>query len=310
MAKYTTLVRTICEVKSNTETKGLSNINDILDKSWDKIFTKNWEIFDESYREFLCKKILKSYYTREICAETVELWRLWLDAEMCRIMPYYNELYKTLLFEYNPLYTTDYTKIHKGNYKENTDATNSGSTKNNAEMNNTKSGTNTENETNSINDSTTTTKNATNTSTGTIKNDITKKDTNKFSDTPQGGLTGIEDDKYLTNATINDVTENNKSDTTANETIKDENKTVSNSGATRNKINEINEETTNTTNSSSTNSNSSNSNKNSFDEWSERICGKVDSTSYASIIKEFRDNIINIDNMIISELSCLFMQLW
>ena len=54
MSKYTTEVRFICEQKSGlTESVGFNNINNVLDKSWDKIFTKNWEIFDESYRKIL-----------------------------------------------------------------------------------------------------------------------------------------------------------------------------------------------------------------------------------------------------------------
>ena len=75
-ARYTTLLRDICEFYANSDTNGLNNINYILDKSWNIIFTNNWEIFDESYRKILCEKILRKYFTREICAETVELWKL------------------------------------------------------------------------------------------------------------------------------------------------------------------------------------------------------------------------------------------
>ena len=103
MSKYTTEVRYICEQKAGLqESVGFNNINSVLDKSWDKIFTTNWEIFDESYRKILCEKILRSYYTREICAETVGLWQLWLDATLCEIMPTYNQLYKTTVYEFNP----------------------------------------------------------------------------------------------------------------------------------------------------------------------------------------------------------------
>lgn len=57
MSKYTTEVRYICEQKAGLqESVGFNNINSVLDKSWDKIFTTNWEIFDESYRKILCEK--------------------------------------------------------------------------------------------------------------------------------------------------------------------------------------------------------------------------------------------------------------
>lgn len=130
MSKYTTEVRYICEQKAGLqESVGFNNINSVLDKSWDKIFTTNWEIFDESYRKILCEKILRSYYTREICAETVGLWQLWLDATLCEIMPTYNQLYKTTVYEFNPLYntniTTTFTKTTRGTDTKSGSTTNS-----------------------------------------------------------------------------------------------------------------------------------------------------------------------------------------
>ena len=38
---------------ATVEIGGFSNVEDILDKSWDKIFTNNWNIFDESYRKII-----------------------------------------------------------------------------------------------------------------------------------------------------------------------------------------------------------------------------------------------------------------
>ena len=82
MSKYTTEVRFICEnLAGLTESKGCNDVDDILDDSWDKIFG-NFPIFDEEYREGLCKKILKHFYTREIGYETVGLWKLKLNTKM------------------------------------------------------------------------------------------------------------------------------------------------------------------------------------------------------------------------------------
>ena len=104
MSKYTTEVRYICENYANqTESKGYNSVQSILDDSWDKVFDFDFPIFDENYREPLCKKILKHFYTREIGEETVGLWKLRLDDRMNEIMPYYNKLYESELISIEPL---------------------------------------------------------------------------------------------------------------------------------------------------------------------------------------------------------------
>ena len=61
MSKYTTEVRFICESKSGLEnSKGCDDVDEILNNSWNKIFTTKAEIFDENYRAVICKKILKT----------------------------------------------------------------------------------------------------------------------------------------------------------------------------------------------------------------------------------------------------------
>ena len=47
MSKYTTEVRFICESKSGLEnSKGCDDVDEILNNSWNKIFTTKAEIFD------------------------------------------------------------------------------------------------------------------------------------------------------------------------------------------------------------------------------------------------------------------------
>lgn len=278
MAKYTTLVRSICEVNSGIETKGLSNINNVLDKSWNKIFTNNWGIFDENYRKILCEKILRVYYTREICAETVELWKLWLDATLCEIMPYYNDLYKTTILEYNPLYNFDLT--------ETLERTGTGSKDNTTNTDNTNTGT----ITNDLS--------VANTGTVAVSNSGTEEKTNnnihKHSDTPQGGITGLAEDKYLSDADINSGSDT--SNTTLDSTTTN-NLTTKNTGTVKNNATDSTRatgtETTETT-----------------ENYTKRIIGKNSGESYSTIIKELRENIINIDSMIINELKPLFFNLW
>ena len=103
MAKYTTEVRTICEHFAGLdESVGFNDVDEVLDKSYSKIFT-NFEIFDELYRPTLCKKILKHFYTREIGAESFGLWKLQLNRRMEEIMPYFNQLYLSTKIPIDPL---------------------------------------------------------------------------------------------------------------------------------------------------------------------------------------------------------------
>lgn len=189
MSKYTTEVRFICESKSGLEnSKGCDDVDEILNNSWNKIFTTKAEIFDENYRAVICKKILKHYYLREICSETVGIWKLWLNTRLEEILPYYNQLYKSALLEFNPLYDVNITRTHNRtideNKTENGTSTETSTDKNTGSgtRDNTASGTNKNSGTSNVNDS----------------GSSNSKDL--YSDTPQGALTGIETETYLTNA--------------------------------------------------------------------------------------------------------------
>lgn len=185
MSKYTTEVRFICENSAGlSESEGADNIDSILDKCWNKVFNFDFPIFDENYRQVLCRKILKHYYTREIAHETVGRWKLALNAKLNEIMPYYNQLYKSELLEFNPFYDVDLTRSREGsgtsNRISNNKETNIGTSKN--------------------------------VSRGSSTNDT---DTlNRFSDTPQNSMDtqGIADSVPLTT-----VTKVNEDNTTTNE---------------------------------------------------------------------------------------------
>lgn len=110
MSRYTTEVRFIVE-----QTSGITNdIDGAIAAAVPKIFDFNFPIFDPNYKPVLCQKILLNFYTREIGEETFALWRLRLKQTLNRIMPYYNQLYETLQFEYNPLLDVDLTTTHHG----------------------------------------------------------------------------------------------------------------------------------------------------------------------------------------------------
>lgn len=113
MAKYTTEIRSICEHYAGlTESTGFEDVDDIIEKSRNKIF-QNYPIFNENHRAELEHKILKHYYMREIGFETVGLFKLFLNERMAEIMPYYNKLYESETFEFDPFKNVDVWNTHE-----------------------------------------------------------------------------------------------------------------------------------------------------------------------------------------------------
>ena len=170
MSKYTSEVRFICENMAGlVESVGYTGVDDVLKNSRGKIFDFSYPIFDEAYRPVLETKILKHYYTREIGAESYGLWKLWLDRKMNEIMPYYNQLYKSELIDFNPMYDVDLTMSG--------DIGNTGKTTKNGEFN----------ETSNVN------RESTNSGSNSDKqeggNKVDRWD--YYSDTPQGGVNGL-----------------------------------------------------------------------------------------------------------------------
>lgn len=274
MAKYTTLVKSICEsLAGQRDPSTFANADTVINQAIPKIFS-HFPLYNEEHRNILCSKILKHYYFREICCETVGQWKFYLNSKLNEIMPFYNEMYKTVEFEYNPLHNVDITRTGNENLI--------GLTK--------------DNETKAIADTLTKKGEQHGQEIFNGTNDITRNATNsnteRFSDTPQNELSDIQQDKYLTSATLNDGT--NKG------TEKSENSSTN---------------TVNNTNSSTDTRNVSDSTYRTNDltndkTYTEKITGKNNSESYSKIITEYRKAILNVDMMIINELEDLFFKLW
>lgn len=287
MSKYTVEVRFLCETYAGyTESQGFQKVDEIIDTAQLKIFG-NYPIFDENYRHVLNHNILKHYYTQEIGAETPGLWLLWLNTKLSEIMPYYNQLYKSALIDFNPMYDTDYTETQDVNKVESKDQTSS-------ERKTLEEGS--QNSAESTAQSTDKTKST---------QDVTDKSTqdtgdlNQYSDTPQGDLTGQElFGKYLTNVRKTSGT------TTASSTGK--------------QIGDASSESSSSSNSSSSTSHDLTDNANStlkhqinnLDKYIKHVIGKTPGTSYSRLLQEFRETFLNIDMQVIEELSDLFMLLW
>lgn len=63
----------------------------------------DYPIYDEDYRQVLNNKIINHFYLREIGAETPDRFNFYLGRKMREIMPYYNQMYKSELLEFDPL---------------------------------------------------------------------------------------------------------------------------------------------------------------------------------------------------------------
>lgn len=283
VSKYTTEVRYICESMAGlNQSEGYMSVSDIIEKSIPKIFDFNFPIFDENYRGVLERKILKHYYTREIGLETYGLWKLKLDTKLNEIMDYYNQLYKSALLEFNPFYDTDLTRKRvvdtTGTNTSNTSKTNRSDTDVTMDKTVSVDGTNSTEYSD----------------TDASNNNVNRK--NLYSDTPQGAIDELEANRYLTNATIDNNVEN---------------LSRKSNGEGSNKIDSTEEQSGNTRTEVSGNENENyQSNIKNLENYIEEVKGKAGGSNYSKLLKEFRETFLNIDMMIINELSDLFMNLW
>lgn len=334
MSKYTTEVRFLCESESDlTESTGFNNIETVLTASAPKIFNFDFPIFDNSYKLPLEKKILRHYYTREISEETVGLWKLRLCDKLNMIMPYYNQLYKSALIEFDPFLDVNLSSIHnrKGestqdNESDSTDNLTSGRTSTRNESGSgrdSNNGTNTSNST-QLNDSTSSTKQR-GLNQEDSKNENSEIKWDLYSDTPQGDVNGVlgiggsgGDKLYLTTARklTGDSTDETKSignsqnDVDSSEQSKNNVSTIDqNSNASEREYQNSNNEV------EQFNSNrdmhiEGNINIKNTEDYIEKIVGKRSGVSYSSLLAEFRKTFLNIDAMVIEELKDLFFGLW
>lgn len=286
MSKYTTEIRYICEhLCGLDESKGYNDVDTIIAQSRAKIFNFTYPIFDETYRSVLETKILKHFYTREIGEETVGLWKLRLNRKLNEIMPYYNKLYETGVENLNPFLSTDMKTVRStvGGTNRNIDEGIKG-------------------ETSRTNISTSASENVGKNKVnnrgladnGTVDN---AKHTDLYSDTPQGQLTGVDEETYLTNARkVEDKSLGNHHTYTldiGDSTVENKNHDITSQRSTDNS------DSTRTTT----------EDVNSTERYVEHTYG-YNGVLPIDVLKKYRDIIWNIDMMIIEDLEPLFMQLW
>lgn len=277
MSKYTTELRYLIE----------SNFDLGLD---------DYPIFDENYRELLNQKIINHYYFREIGMETAELFKRYLNQTMKEIMPYYNQLYKSELLEFNPFYNVDKTITADKNNGHVSDFIGNVTGKNQQT---------TGSENNQINNSKQQTTTAANSVGESIGNSTsTDKNKNVASDTPQGFLSinSIDNNTYATTAEMSNAesinntkaTSNNSENGITDQTTADETKATANS------------ESNATTKTDTANKTTSND----FENYVNHVVGKSEGETYSEMLIKFRETFLNIDMMIIDELKTCFMMIY
>ena len=311
MSKYTTEVRFICETEAGMlDSVGYNDIDTVINNSRSKIFNFNYPLWDNSYKPVLEGKILRHFYTREIAFETYGLWKFKLATKLQEIMPYYNQLYETTVLEFNPLYDVNLTTEHEG------EGTNSGTEVNEMEGDITKTTSGgwkdepveheTTQEFQNVKDERSL--DGGDTVTTVSDGDTTNRDL--YSDTPQGGLQGVDNENYLTtyrkilnsdNSASTESTEYGRVDTNLKT-----GKIVTTEDGIQNQrtYQNLKDTTTNDTTGTKT------LNLSNTDEYIHKVYGKSAGTSYAKLIEEFRKTLINIDMRIINDLNELFFGLW
>lgn len=286
MSKYTTELRYLIE-------------NDF------DIGLKNYPIFDENYRALLNQKIINHYYFREIAMETAELFKRYLNTTMNEIMPYYNQLYKSELLEFNPFYNVDKIIVSDKNNNSVSDFIGNTTAKNqqNADTENT--------QTNNGKQQTTTAATAVGESVGNSKGSgkTTNKSKRVSSDTPQGFLSinSIDSETYASAAemangeTVNEFTVNDTKATSNNSESGTTDQT--NVAETKAKGNTTSNATTETDTANKTTSND-------FENYVSHVIGKSEGETYSEMLLKFRDTFLNIDMLIIDELKTCFMMIY
>lgn len=328
MSKYTTEVRFICEEAAGLEeSKGYNDVNEIVQTAYPKIFDSSLVFYNEETRTRLLPKILLHYYQREIGFETVGLWKLKLNQKLREILPYYNQLYASEDLQYNPLQNVDNVHTHSGKY-ENSKKNEAVQTDNKTETRDLQTvddgrASYDRNEDTILRHDKTTTR-GDDTVTRSIESPLDHWE--MFSDTPQGGIDGVQlaggvgsagtlsDNAYLTNATHITESPAATQDTTEHGDITE---TFNKTGDKADHVDADGWEKTDNKNTHSGTVKHTGDVKNEFEqsddgteEYEKHEYGKIGVQTYQEMIMKWRNSFLNIDMQIIEELGDLFMKVW
>lgn len=315
MSKYTTEVRYICEKFAGKDASvDYNKVDEVINASRAYIFDFDYPIFDALYKPRLECKILKHFYTREIGAETVGLWKLFLNRKMNEIMPYYNQRYNSELITFNPLHNVDISVTRDDRFTGN------------------KTDDNTRKTTNSGRDIDTvvTDRDMSIDHRGYDLNEYDDEEGSKIkdhyedksgssdtstgwhyeADTPQSTIAGVNDSNYATRAVKDTNTNNYNKDNENTRTFDqhNQNKTTYNSGddtaeditvTDTKQFGHIIDDKENLLQAILN-----------TDAFIEHRAGKSEGETYSEMLNKFRTTFLNIDMEVIEELNPLFFSLW
>lgn len=302
MSVYTMELRVAMEALTGaTEKEEYSGVDELISNARPLIFDFDYPIFDSSYKSILESKILKYYYFHEICDVPLARWKLMLDNKMNEIMPYYNQLYSSEKLTITPLIN----ESRERSYTKDTSSTSEGQST--MQSSDTSTGHTETDETSSGTDNMTENTQGSGTRTGetTSNREETRNGQALTSDTPQGTITDVDDNGYLsgvqrTSESITDeqtvTTSENTGDTSQST------RTGTTSGTTHSET-----DTTITTGRSGTDS--STAKINTLDDYLEKTSG-ITGVSQSQLLTEYRNTFLNIDQMVLRELRPLFFLLY
>ncbi len=320
MSDYTTQLRFICESYANRNDKPQpqADIDETIRLARPKLFSFDYPIFDENYREHLETKIMSHFYTREIGLETVGLFKHHLKNKMREIMPYYNQMYLSEKLKFDPFMNTEMNDSHNISREDKRDADHNKIGLEQSATERDAAGHTDEEQGKQYEQNRTSTLKSDTEKKGTEKDKLAGSDVLvKHSDTPLGAIDAVTAVGDTSNY-LSDVTETITSPTTDAEhsfsnrhDITDENGSIDDHGGENSRgssDNKFNESTTNET------AQTENLNETSLEtgtlDYFGKMFGKTGSETYSEMLMKFRQTFLNIDMDIIHELDKLFMLVW
>lgn len=302
MSIYTMELRVAMEALTGaTEKEEYSGVDELISNARPLIFDFDYPIFDTTYKPVLESKILKHYYFHEICDIPLARWKLMLDNKMNEIMPYYNQLYSSEKLTITPLIN----ESRERSYTKDTSSTSEGQST--MQSSDTSTGHTETDETSSGTDNMTENTQGSGTRTGetTSNREETRNGQALTSDTPQGTITDVDDNGYLsgvqrTSESIADEQTVNTSENTGD--TSQSTRTGTTSGTTHS-------ETDTTITNGRTGTDTSTAKINTLDDYLEKTSG-ITGVSQSQLLTEYRNTFLNIDQMVLRELRPLFFLLY
>ena len=272
---------------------------DVIEKGRRQLFDFPYPFFDEAYRPIFETNFIRTFYMKEIGFETEGLFKFQLETWLNVNMPYFNKLFESELFEYDPLTNSKMNVKHKKvtDTLENEEALRENQQKQNgtSQSDGTMSGTGKSTGTESQSGNTTTLK----------TDDDFNRELESNNPDSRLALTANDGQGVIQYASaIKEKNTNNISNGSSNQhsnassTVNNENKNTSHEQA----------QMSNTTN--GTQNEQVDKTINNVEDFIQERIGKIGVQSYPELIEKYRRSLLRIENDIFREMKQLFMMIY